>query len=94
MTAKSRKAPTKPLTNQEQFDKLKDRIVELGSLLWEEECHVNLYEGTHLEVSAGDTSSTSSTGATPQRRSWTVCGPPTRKWSSPSRIVGTSSTTP
>lgn len=53
MSAKPRKAPTKPLTNQERFNKLRERIKELGTVLWEDECHVNVYQGTHLEVSAG-----------------------------------------
>ena len=50
---KSRKAPVKPLTNQERFDNLRERIKELGTLLWEEECRVSVYQGTYLEVSAG-----------------------------------------
>ena len=58
MGAKSRKkktakAPAPPLTNQERFDKLRERIKEAGSILWETECRVNVYEKTHLEVSAG-----------------------------------------
>jgi len=53
MTTKPRRGSPKTLTNQERFDKLRERIKELGSILWEEECRVNLYQGTHLEVSAG-----------------------------------------
>ncbi len=56
MSAKPRKKPTtpvKPLTNQERFDKLRERIKDLGGILWETECRVNVYQGTHLEVSAG-----------------------------------------
>lgn len=50
MTATSR---NKPLTNQERFDKLRERIMELGTLLYEQECKVSVYDKTHLEVSAG-----------------------------------------
>lgn len=60
MTAKSRKkpaavakAPAVPLTNQERYNTLKGHIIELGTILWEDECRVNLYQRTHLEVSAG-----------------------------------------
>ena len=52
-TAVSAKAPAPPMTNQERFNKLRDRIMEAGSILWETECRVNVYEKTHLEVSAG-----------------------------------------
>ena len=51
--AETAKAPAPPLTNQERFDKLRERIKEAGSILWETECRVNVYDKTHLEVSAG-----------------------------------------
>lgn len=44
-----------PRTNQERFDDLRERITELGTVLWEcreGECRVNVYQSTHLEVSA------------------------------------------
>lgn len=57
MTAKSSRepasAPPKAMTNQERFNELRERIMELGTLLWEVECRVNVYDKTHLQVSAG-----------------------------------------
>lgn len=52
-TAVSAKPPAPPMTNQERFDKLRERIMEAGTILWETDCRVNVYEKTHLEVSAG-----------------------------------------
>lgn len=49
MTKTARNGPT----NQERFDKLRERIKDAGTVLWETECRVNVYQGTHLEVSAG-----------------------------------------
>ena len=45
--------PAKPMTAQDRFDKLRERIQELGSILWGDECRVNVYQKTHLEVSSG-----------------------------------------